>query len=400
MLRRTNRQNGFALLVLVVLLGLAAIFVVVDRLNAAAVLREYSQTDRVVLTQAKEALVGYAATYRDTHSSVPPPVFGYLPCPASDGNGIAASSCGSGASAAIGFLPFRTLNLPDLRDSAGECLWYAVSGRVKNSPAQLPLNWDVQGQFTITKGAATGPVLATPNPLDGGPIAVVIAPGRSLSGQVRTTADSVCGKAPTYSSFVDGNPTFPNTADVTLIEGMPFGAAINDRLVWISAKEVFDPISRRTDLVAQINGLIAEITSCLAFGLPAPAAPANSFGGNSFGMVPSIPTSGSASFCPYGSVSADYIHYWRNWREIFRYMRCSGSAACASVNGFPCRGALLFGGQRTSTQRRASASDKADASNYLEGANATSWTTGGMTFAGSSSYSQSSPSQDVAICLN
>jgi hypothetical protein len=397
--RNRCSQTGFGLLLLLGLLGLAVLFVAVSQLNAFATRRSLDTTTRDSLQHAKQALIGYAATYRDTHSATTPPTFGYLPCPAIDGNGV-AGNCGSAGTATIGFLPFKTLNLPDLRDSTSECLWYAVSGSIKNAPAQLQLNWDVQGQFIVVD--TSGAVLATPNAQDGGPVALIIAPGEPLAGQARTAASTPCGKAPAYADFIEAAPLFPNAGPVTMTKGAPSSQTVNDQVVWITAKEVFDRINQRSDFAAQINGLIGEMSNCLGNGMPNPDSP-QTIGSNLFGLVPTTSITGTPSYCPpapgYG-VNADQIHYWRNWRELFRYMKCGSGSQCATVNGSSCRGVLLFGGQRTSSQSRTSAADKTDPANYLEGTNAAAWAVGGSSYSGPVAYDPVSPTQDVARCLN
>ncbi len=396
--RNRSRQTGFALLLLLGLFGLAILFVAVAQLNSFATRRSLDTTTRDSLQQAKQALIGYAATYRDTHSATTPPTFGYLPCPAIDGNGV-AGNCGTVGTAIIGFLPFKTLNLPDLRDNSGECLWYAVAGTVKNSPAQLQLNWDVQGQFKVVD--ASGAVLAAPNAQNGGPVALIIAPGEPLGGQARTAASTPCGKAPVYANFIDSAAIFPNAGTVAMTQGPPSGQAVNDQFAWITAKEVFDRIDQRSDFAAQLNGLIDEMTNCLGNGLPSPDLPLM-VGPNSFGLVPNTSTTGTPSYCPSPgfSVNPYQIHYWRNWRELFRYMKCGSGTQCASVNGSICKGVLLFAGQRTNTQTRASAADKANAANYLEGTIAARWVAGELNYSGPVAFDPASPTQDVVRCLN
>lgn len=395
-----RREAGYALLALVSLLGLFGLLAVVRLVQSMGTAPGAAEHDSAVLTQAKEALIGYAATYRDTHSSIPPPSVGFLPCPASDGNGNAAGVCSSQGFAVAGVLPFRTLKLPDLRDSRGECLWYAVAGTVKNSPSLLQLNWDVQGQFVIRD--ANGNVLATtPSVDDGGPVAAIVAPGSPVGAQSRSPASTTCGHAPALAQFIDGGPTFPNPSTVDLHNGTANSQTANDRVVWITGKELFDRVEKRADFAALLNGLIDEMASCLGHNLPPPASPVT-LGGNAFGLVPNTTTSGTPSICPPAgaSVSADYIHLWRNWREIFRYMSCAGGAQCATVNSAPCRGVLIFGGKRATGQSRATATDKTSAANYLEATVLSSWSAGGLNYAGPSAYDPESPTSDVVRCLN
>lgn len=402
MAERTHgrREVGYAVLALVILLGLFALLAVLRYLRVTGTDSSAVEHDSAVLSQAKEALIGYSATYRDTHSSTPPASFGFLPCPAGDGNGNAAGVCSSQGSAVAGILPFRTLKLPDLRDSKGQCLWYAVAGTVKNSPSLLQLNWDVQGQFTIRD--ADGNALATtPDIRDGGPVAAIIAPGSPIGTQSRGPASTTCGHAPTLAQFIEGGPSFPNAGIVELRSGTAGSQIANDRVVWVTGKELFDRIAKRADFAPLLNGMIDEMASCLGYGLPAPASPVMR-GGNAFGLVPNTTASGTPNICPpFGApVNADYTQLWRNWREMFRYMSCASGTQCATVNGASCRGALIFGGRRANGQSRATAADKANAANYLEDPIATAWATGGLNFDGPSVYDPASPTTDVVRCLN
>ncbi|MDH3282594.1 MAG: hypothetical protein OEQ18_15915, partial [Gammaproteobacteria bacterium] len=95
---------------------------------------------------------------------------GGLPCPDTDNNGEEELNCGE-----IGRLPWRTLDVPELRDSAGAKLWYAVSPNYLNRAASEPLNSDVPGQLS----------------LDGadGIVALVFAPGAPLGAQTLRAAN-------------------------------------------------------------------------------------------------------------------------------------------------------------------------------------------------------------------
>ena len=125
------RTRGAALIVLMALLTMGVLYFLTVQLEALSLYQKESKGESDSLAQAREALLAYTATYRDTH---PDEVFGYLPCPDAVGNGQAAASCGSAGDASIGLLPYKTLGLPDLRDSSGVCLWYAVAGSFKNNP--------------------------------------------------------------------------------------------------------------------------------------------------------------------------------------------------------------------------------------------------------------------------
>jgi hypothetical protein len=187
-----SRQSGtglmlFALLLAAVLVSLAAV--------GRGVLSGAAERERITeraLAQAREALVAYAAE-RPIDGIVGP---GYLPCPDADDDGWAESTCGSlsghlGQAERLGRLPWKTLGLPDLRDGAGERLWYAVSTRHKgllNCAASRECRDMSPGSAlgTITVRGADGRAIQDGTIADarlassGGAAAVVIAPGAPL----------------------------------------------------------------------------------------------------------------------------------------------------------------------------------------------------------------------------
>lgn len=187
---KLSKQQGYALLVLVALLATAATTVTVKALNSSSANSQIAR-DKITaaaLAQAKDALIGYATS--------DPNRPGELPCPDIDGDGQLTLNIDYGPGTLckrfIGFLPWKTLRLPELRDGANAKLWYAVSQNFyAGNPAEL--NSDTLGNITvrnsagniINNGCATNcPLL---NPSDAvfgtGAVAVIIAPGDALKRQ-------------------------------------------------------------------------------------------------------------------------------------------------------------------------------------------------------------------------
>jgi hypothetical protein len=96
----------------------------------------------------------------------------------------------------LGRLPWKTLRLPDLRDGAGERLWYAVGTNFKTNtrsdcdplspdPFSGCLNSDAKGTITVLNHDSVPVYNASdPDPLtSNGVAAVVIAPGKVLRRQ-------------------------------------------------------------------------------------------------------------------------------------------------------------------------------------------------------------------------
>jgi len=194
-----SKQQGFALLLFVTVLATAATTLTVKALNNNGNVRiDRDKITASALAQAKDALIGYAAS-----DSTRP---GELPCPDIDGDGMLSigvdynygnKSCKS----YIGFLPWKTLDLPELRDGANAKLWYAVSQNFYAGNNAL-LNSDTFGTITvrdssgniINNGCSINclPLRTSDAAFDTGAIAVIIAPGDTLKRQDGTTQTRGC----------------------------------------------------------------------------------------------------------------------------------------------------------------------------------------------------------------
>ena len=173
-----HRQKGAVLLVYMIVIVLASASVLLNQFNAAAQRFESKKQSALALKTAKEALIGYALTYSENHPGQPQ---GYLPCPDRNGDGTGDSPCSGAGRSVLGRLPWRTLGLPTLRDSAGECLWYVVSGSFKNSPKQT-LTSDSDGLLLVENSSGMRSVGTTESQYA---IAIVFAPGHAVGIQTR-----------------------------------------------------------------------------------------------------------------------------------------------------------------------------------------------------------------------
>ena len=235
--KRARAQRGFALIAILALAALIAAFLISSALNrsSADVANDREQRSMDALRQAKAALIAYAAAvdWKLQVSCTPPGCYlqpGSLPCP--DVNGTGTSDCASGSTSAsmIGRLPWKTMGIDDLRDASGEQIWYALSHDFRkqqctSSPDSAPtptgctkINSDTQGQLTVTGAVSAANV-----------VAVLIAPGGSIQGQVRP--NSVVGNYVESYSAGDGvHFTFTTNA-------MP-DQKINDRILVITQAEL------------------------------------------------------------------------------------------------------------------------------------------------------------------
>src|SRR2546422_489998 len=135
-MRVRRLQRGVALLVLLAVLVLGASWFLVSRLDALSA-GIFTASNRnhtaLVLSQAKQALIGYVAMNAAQSGENNP---GRFPCPegaalvGTSAEGISAPYVGppnAPTCATVGRLPWRTLGLDKLVDSSAEPLWYVVS---------------------------------------------------------------------------------------------------------------------------------------------------------------------------------------------------------------------------------------------------------------------------------
>src|SRR5258708_27493160 len=129
-MRRQRGQHGMALVIgtLLVLACIGAIFAM--GLAGAAGGSARARASQRALTEAREALIAYAADH-SINAVVGP---GYLPCPDTDDDGWAEATCGSqngdsGQADRLGRLPWKTLRLAGPRHRYGARLWDAGSSQ-------------------------------------------------------------------------------------------------------------------------------------------------------------------------------------------------------------------------------------------------------------------------------
>jgi type II secretory pathway pseudopilin PulG len=390
--QRRGKQRGAVLMVMLVIMIVGIAAILVNSLSSTTLKNARQENTAAALAQAKDALIGFAITYGDTHSGQ---VHGYLPCPDNAGGnpeGSAEPSCGSKDISVIGRLPWRTLDLSTLRDGDGECLWYAVSGTYKNNPNTDLMNWDTNGQLQAF--APDGTLLTQP---DNQVVAVIFAPGAAQSGQDRSgTTAPVCGGNYTAANYLDNDTVHSinnaNIATGKFIQGTSSGS-VNDQMLFITRQDIWNAIKKRNDFNTIVSSLLIIAIACSSppvtvdFGTTPPTeTPVGVTGSLKIGRVP----------------KACLASPWNNWQDNLLYATCT-SGSCLNINGSICDGVVIFSGQRNASQTRIINADKNTWSNYLEdtpNANLTVFTTGGISFSGASSYSATSPSADVLACIS
>ncbi len=439
-----NKQRGSALVVMLAIVLAAMAFIILKALNSDTVAGR-NQATAANMAKAKEALIGFAASYRDTHTGQ---VNGYLPLPdlgSTHNNALPEEGRTAGSflnntadMTVVGRLPWRTLGLTPLHDGAGECLWYAVSGTFQDAQKSKVkfMNWDTLGVFnTFSSNGTAGGTVSTLTNLHQQPVAVIFAPGPILSGsgQVRAAGADVvteCGgnyDARNYLDTFNANPLlnnivnyipgplpnnagnnsyFPSTTK-SLIQGSVNDAAnnplVNDMLLTITADDIFKVIKQRSDFANYVNhDLLYIAQSNLALTLPSPAA-------LDFSTVPPTETAviTATGLIDIGRVPSSALtsNDLKAWQDNLLYARCHSGGLCLTVNGSSCNGVLIFAGDRSPltvpAQTRATNTDKNTWSNYLEGAVWNNFTNSVPvpTFNGLPAYSTLASSADVLACI-
>lgn len=213
------RESGQALLLLLALIITLAFGFVFEFSRPTALAIGHDKQTAAALAQAKDALIGYAAS--DANRP------GELPCPDVDNDGAStpiSDYSGSNCINLVGRLPWKTLGLPDLRDGGGERLWYALSD-VYHAGATPPLTSDTLGQLTVTGSASATNV-----------VAIVFSPGEVLNTQVRDPANEN-----NVANYLEGE----NANGDTIFTTGAASAIFNDRLLVITNADLMPVVEQR-----------------------------------------------------------------------------------------------------------------------------------------------------------
>jgi len=218
------------LVVAVVVMGAALI--IVKTLNAATWRADRLRVTNAAITKAKEALVARAVTDDNRPGS--------LPCPDTDDDGVAQLFAGNQCPNYVGRLPWRTLELPDLRDAEGERLWYVLSPTHRDHSAAEPINSNTAGAITVSGATPSAQVLA-----------VLISPGRPLirEGAAGMQARDCPGNCTVASNYLDFAGGVDNAAGVVggviNVASAAETASFNDQLLAIHADDIMPLVEKR-----------------------------------------------------------------------------------------------------------------------------------------------------------
>ena len=219
-------QRGYAMLGIIAAIGIAATAVVVTSLSATAVRNEQGRKDSNALALAKQALIASAASSNSRPGS--------LPCPDVDNDGTAdyvGNDSTRPCMQRIGRLPWQTLGLPDLRDAAGERLWYAVSLNFQDISANR-INANTTGQFNLRDGERN----------TAGIVAIVAAPGKPVGTQTRDATH-----INNYENYLESY-----AASELIVNVLTQDTTHNDQLSIITPADIFSLVQRRVAKEVQV----------------------------------------------------------------------------------------------------------------------------------------------------
>ena len=268
--KHRRHQRGAALLILMLLVMLGLITLFTFRMDRKGPELNANRQTALALVQAKEAILGRGLINGIPTGTKQNP--GALPCPDRNNDGqsdnILTQCIGGGTPTSIlpantGRVPWVTLAIDDLRDGAGETLWYIIAPEFVDTGNPINSATTVPSLQLVQNGVATKVA------------GIVIAPGRPLPGQNRTASN-------TLSNYVEGYNSATTTFTVS-----PTSATYNDRVLPITAQDVFTIVTRR-------------MTRELAQGIGSPPG------------IPPFPTTISAADTQMGSTSTWSINNWGN----------------------------------------------------------------------------------------
>jgi len=421
-------QKGVALMVMLIVMVLGTATYLVSSISRGAIRSAQAKHDSEVLAQAREALIGYATSVDLTGSKRP----GDLPCPDTDDDGVKENSCGNasgttGQTSRLGRLPWKSLGLPELRDSSGEHLWYAVSNNFKENtrttctPSGLStcLNSDSKGTITIRDSSGN---LIFDGSDTSGIVAVVFAPGAVITRQGSSTpqdrSSSGINTASNYLDTITLNGTTEDNADFTdssstngfirgRIEDSVGNTIINDQLIEITHDSIMQPMEKR--VAAEVKKCLVEYASDTnnrgRYPWPSRVRPTSSpsYGDRTdyvFGRVPDTPFNDTQDDsggdmrdtwmgdCNISSNSG----WWLNWKEQVFYglanaykpvdplttpsaNACDAAGQCLSLTTptgiVKKKFVVIVAGKKLTGKTRSNDTDKGTFSNYLESPNPT-----------------------------
>ena len=398
-----HQQKGLTLIILVLILIIVGSATYIGQFSTNNIQAMRDKKTAKALIEAKKSLLGYAVTVNlKVLASDPCPVAcrrpGDLPCPDTDNDGIAQTSCND-ATDRLGRLPWRTLGVGELKDGNGDHLWYAVSTNFKNNPKVLPLNNDTLGTLNITDFGGLVSANATGTT---GSVAVIFSPGTPLTRQdgieqLRSDANENTANHYLDNALGEDNADFVDSTADGFVKGVVRDAAgniiLNDQLLVVSQKDIFNAID--TKVLKEVKAALTTYYGVNHnYPMPASFADTNCLDTTTVAACTSgllnegrIPATGWDVTSILRAESNDNWFQQNEWREHVYYAvssactlplfpNCTGIGTALTLNG-AVNGAtsknmiLLMAGPTLTGQSRSTNLQKIVQSNYYELGNAT-----------------------------
>ena len=219
------RQQGAALLMLMMILGLVGAFFAIRIFGTASQSMQQMTNTTMALSQATDALIGYAASR--------PVAYPYLPCPdkttvlpaGGTENDGQEDRAGGVCVVAEGNLPWVTLGVLGI-DGWGNRLRYSVSGTFSSSLASMP-SAPAGGTLTVNDAGANPIVSALP----------VVVLSHGPNGYGATTSGGIVSPLPPATNTNERENTDGDTIFVSspVVATGGTGGEFDDLTIWLVA---------------------------------------------------------------------------------------------------------------------------------------------------------------------
>ena len=279
-------QSGIALVALLVLLIMAGAYAFYRYANVAGGRIQQEAKLAATLARAKEALVARAVTDANRPGS--------LPCPDLITNSVGLSNLPNDGKADmftmtqcpsyVGWLPWVTLDLPELLDNTSTRLWYALSPELRDDDSAQPINSDRALTLRLDGAADIA--------------AIIFAPRAPLGAQARPSNNP--------ADYLDGENG--NSDDRIYISG-PHGPAFNDMVVAITRQELMAAVEKRVASEVKVcleQHAASTVNTEHTYPWPAPLSNSTFRGtpGSLFGQLPATQPSAGPEYLLKQTTSA------------------------------------------------------------------------------------------------
>jgi len=231
------------MLLVVALVGLATALLVYGMVDTTTIALQRDRNTAAAFADVKRALIGWSVA-RDPITGGANARPGELPCPDMNNDGFEDGSCVAGA---LGRVPWKTLGIPEPKDTAGETLWYAVAGpfRIWNM-SSAPITSDTMGNITVYQDTTATLVTAQA-------VAVIFSPGAVQGTQNRdSTASALCSTTGTTiarnlcaANYLETAAGTNNAVTNGPFISAPSSGTFNDKVMAITTFDLIPPVERR-----------------------------------------------------------------------------------------------------------------------------------------------------------